>query len=292
MNVLVTITYNALSHDILPGFFRSIEAQDDRDFVLLVVDNASTDGTREYLQGLDLPCLRLILNDENVGFGRACNQGIEFARSVGAEHITFINNDVEFGPDLIGGMVASLERTGAAALTPLITPYDHPDQIWFIGGSFQWRRGYTPHHHLIWQPRNKASRELIQVTEFATGCCLLIRMSVFDVVPGFDDRFFVYWEDADLSMTLRAKGLRIVVDTTLELRHKVSTSTGGLFGAFSVFHAVRGYLLFIRKYKGRGGLAFAIPFAVAKLLRNVLAGRIAFGLLPAWFNGFRSGLRG
>lgn len=290
MNLLVTITYNAVKHDILDAFFASIQAQTAEDFILLVIDNASTDGTREYLRALELPNLRLILNEDNVGFGRACNQGIAMARELGADYVTFINNDTEFGPDLIEGMVASLEKTGVAALTPLITPYDQPNHIWFITGHFRWHRGLIPVHDHIWQPRTAAPPERFQATEFVSGCCVVFRMSVFDVVPGFDDRFFVYWEDADLSMTMKEHGLSIMVDTALICRHKIGISTGGTYSAFTVYNANKGYMLFVRKHYGRIGVAWALPVVTAKLVGNLLRRRIRAREIAPWLRGLRDGL--
>ena len=292
MNVLVTITYNALGHDILPAFFDCIGAQRDTDFTLLVIDNASTDGTPEYLRGLELPNLRLILNEENIGFGRACNQGIALARELGATHVTFINNDVEFGPDLIGGMVASLEASGAAGLSPLITLFDQPERLWFATGSYRWNRGMIPYHDLIGDPVTDlpASSQDIRATDFAPGCCLVFRLDTFETIPGFDDRFFVYWEDADLSMELKKRGLRIVTDTALECRHKVSVSTGGSFSDFSIFHFNRGHMLFVRKHFGSTALAFVLPVAFAKALLNVLRRRMKPSQLAVWRRGIASGL--
>jgi N-acetylglucosaminyl-diphospho-decaprenol L-rhamnosyltransferase len=290
MNLLVTITFNALKHDILDPFFASIRAQADQDFMLLVVDNASTDGTRDYLRALDLPNLRLILNKENVGFGRACNQGIALARELGAAQVTFINNDTEFGPELIGGMVASLRKTGAAALAPLITPYDRPDHIWFITGHFRWSRGIIPVHDHIWRPRSAAPAARFQRTEFVTGCCVVFRMDVFDAVAGFDDRFFVYWEDADLSMELKTRGLTVVVDTALVCRHKIGASTGGTYSAFTVYNANKGYMLFVRKHHGLAGLAWALPVVTTKLIGNLLRRRIRPREIAPWLRGLRDGL--
>lgn len=292
MNLLVTITYNALGHDILPAFFDCIRAQNATDFVVLVIDNASTDGTPDYLRGLDLPNLRLLLNEENVGFGRACNQGIALARQLGASHVTFINNDVEFGPELIGGMVAALEESGAAGLSPLITLFDQPDRLWFATGSYRWNRGMIPYHDGIGQLLTALPQhaDRFVATNFATGCCLIFRLDAFDIVPGFDDRFFVYWEDADLSMTFKERGLRIVTDTRLRLLHKVSISTGGSFSNFSIFHFNRGHMLFVRKHFGNLALLFVLPMSFAKILMNVARGRAKARQLPAWWRGIASGL--
>ena len=294
MNLLVTITYNALAHDILPAFFNCIRAQHDSNFTLLVIDNASTDGTPDYLRSLDLPNLRLLLNKDNVGFGRACNQGIAVARELAASHVTFINNDVEFGPDLIGGMITSLNETGAAGLSPLITLFNEPDRLWFATGSYRWSRGMIPYHDEIGRPLADLSATLhrVQTTDFATGCCLAFRLDAFDTVPGFDERFFVYWEDADLSMMFKEHGMKIVTDTSLRCLHKVSISTGGSFSDFSIFHFSRGHMLFVRKHFGALALAFVLPVALGKALLNVIRGRMKLRQLTVWRRGIASGLTG
>jgi GT2 family glycosyltransferase len=293
MNLLVTITYNSLAHDILPAFFACIRAQQGADFEILVIDNASTDGTPDYLRSLDLPNLRLLLNDENVGFGRACNQGIAIGRECGARYVTFINNDVEFDSNLIGGMATALDASGAAGLSPLITLFDEPGRLWFATGSYRWNRGMIPFHDRIGDPLTAlpTARGAVLPTAFAPGCCLIFRMDAFDVVPGFDDRFFVYWEDADLCMDLREHGLRIVTDTGLECRHKVSVSTGGSFSDFSIYHFNRGHMLFVRKHYGAAALGFVLPMSFAKAVLNVLRGRMKPRQLAMWRRGIASGLK-
>ncbi len=291
MNILVTITYNAMKDHILEPFFACVRAQKDQDFVLLVIDNASTDGTPAHLRSLDIPNLHVILNEENIGFGRACNQGIAFAREQRADYVTFLNNDTEFDENLLGDMVTSLAATDAVGLSPLITFFDDPGKIWFITGSYRWNRGMIPYHDWIGHPRTDAPAGRMLATEFAPGCCLIFRMAVFDVIPGFDDRYFVYWEDSDFCMTLRQQGLHIVVDTALECRHKVSVSTGGAFSDFSIAHFNRGHVLFVRKHFGVIALAYTVPITVVKTALNVVRRRIRPRQLPVWFRGVVSGLR-
>lgn len=291
MNIVVTITYNAMRHGILDPFFACVNAQRDRDFVLLVIDNASTDGTAEYLRALDMPNLRILLNEENVGFGRACNQGIAIARELGADHVTFLNNDTEFDPDLFGGMVASLDASGAHGLSPLITYYDKPDHIWYVTSSFRWSRGMIPLHDLMRRHRSEVAPERLQWTEFATGCCLVLKMAVFDTLGGFDDRYFVYWEDTDLCMDMKRHGMKLVVDTHLVLQHKVSISTGGQFSDFTIFQFARGHMMFARKYFGKGKTVAILPILFAKAVANMGLGRMKPRQFATWFKGVSSGLR-
>ena len=83
---IITLTYNKLKYTkkYVESLFKYT-----KDFELIIVDNGSTDGTREYLKSLDN--IKLILNDENVGFSKGNNQGLEIAEG---EYIAFLNNDI------------------------------------------------------------------------------------------------------------------------------------------------------------------------------------------------------
>ncbi len=291
MNVLVTVTFNAVKDGILAPFLACIQAQKSPDFRLLIIDNASWDGTAAYLDKLDMPGVDVILNQENVGFARACNQGIAFARRLGARYVTFINNDTEFDANLIGDMVDSLNQTGAVGLSPLVTYYSDPERIWFATGSYRAERGIIPYHDRLNQPRSTLPKDRILDTSFISGCCFLIRMDAFDTLVGFDERYFVYWEDADLCRTMGTYGMRLVTDTALECRHKVSVSTGGAFSDFSVYNFTFGHMIFIRKHYAIRNLAWVLPLISAKTLVNVLRGRMKLRQLSMWLSGLMAGLR-
>lgn len=291
MNLVVTITYNAFSSGILEPFFACLRAQTASDFSVLVIDNASSDGTREFLEDLRLPNLEVVFNDENIGFARACNQAIELAQQRNADCITFLNNDTEFDPELIGAIGASLRDSGADILSPRIPFFDHPERIWFERGSFPWSRGLVARHDGIGLPAARTREGRYRETTFVPGCCLIADMRVFERIPGLDERYFVYWEDADLCKTLSARGARIVTDTQLECLHKVSISTGGAFSDFSVFHFNRGHMIFVRKHYGFPALAWALSFSIAKAIFNAARGKMAIRQLPIWLRAIRSGLR-
>jgi len=293
MHLVVTVTFNALKDGVLSPFLDCIRAQTASNLMLLAIDNASTDGTADYLKGVDMPELRVIANGENVGFARACNQGIAFARERGARYVTFLNNDTEFGPNLLASMAASLEAEGADGLSPLVTYHDDPDRIWFATGSYRWGRGMIPYHDGVNRSRSTLPTRRVLDTQFISGCCFLLRADVLEAVGGFDERYFVYWEDADLCRSLGERGdLRLVTDTGLECRHKVSVSTGGAFSDFSVFHLTRGHMLFVRKHFGITALGFVLPVVAAKTALNVIRGRMGLRQVGVWWRGAASGLRG
>ena len=132
--VLVTVTYNGVQD--WDEFLAGVLGQDDPDWGLVVVDNASRDGIVERLRDVDDPRVRVVLNDDNVGVAAANNQGIRLALEDGAEHVLIINNDTVLPPGLVRSLLACAKEQDAAMVTPVI-PYDEDrDRIWYGGGTF------------------------------------------------------------------------------------------------------------------------------------------------------------
>src|SRR5262245_50338862 len=110
---LIVVTYNSVA--LLTDFFAALAATTYQPYEVLVVDNASSDGTAAYIAERH-PEVKLLANATNQGFGRACNQG---ARAAGGEMLLFLNPDVIVTPDWLTILVRHLrERPDAAILCP------------------------------------------------------------------------------------------------------------------------------------------------------------------------------
>lgn len=285
----ITVTYNSMKGDILDPFLACYLAQEGVDSRLLFIDNASTDGTRQWLQRLGDPRVDVICNDTNIGFAAACNQGIAEARRLGASHVLLINHDTEFGPRLFRDLEASMEEAGASAISPLITFYHRPDRIWYAGGSMAPLRGMITHHERYEQPVSSAPRAVFQ-TDFAPGCCLMLRTDLFDRVGLLDPTFFVYWEDSDFCRRMRQGGEKLVVDPAIHFRHHVSVTTGGATSDFSIRMYHRNHMLFLRKHYGRATAFAVLPVIAAKAIAKLALGRIGPRQLRLQVRALREGL--
>jgi N-acetylglucosaminyl-diphospho-decaprenol L-rhamnosyltransferase len=177
----------------------------------LVVDNASTDGSSDYVWEF-APRARVLRNAVNVGFGRGINQGVTASS---APFILIMNPDCRLEPGAVATMRAELEaRPRCAIVGPRVLDPDGSEQGSARGdpnmltGLFG-RTG--PFRHLL--PSAAVSRRNVVSTgresvpvDWVSGACMLVRRSAFDEVGGFDPRYFLYWEDADLCRRLRARG--------------------------------------------------------------------------------------
>ena len=265
--VAVTVTYNGL--EVVDEFLTCTLQQQDIGFHLVIVDNASGDGTRARLATIDDPRVTVIFNDENVGVAAANNQGIAWARDHQAKRILLINNDTEFNDDLFARLDAQLTELGGDAISPLIPFHDVPDRAWFAGGSFVRWRGVMSYHDNYNAPVKTLPRG-VQRIEYAPTCCLLIDAQVFSVIGMMDENYFVYWDDSDFCWRMSRAELTIWYDPGLTLLHKVSSSTGGSDSDFSIRYIHRNQMYFVRKFHSQFWLLYTMLVMTIKVLLRLL----------------------
>ena len=207
------VTYNSEKHikNVLTSLFQSTIA---RRMQVIVVDNASRDGTAAIVEA-GFPEVLLIRLAENIGFGKGHNQALPYLK---APYHLIVNPDITFEPDVLERMTAFMDsREDVSLLTPKVLHPDGSEQflpkelpsIHFLMGGYlewlgrpfaAWRGRYT------W--RDKAVAEPAEIF-FATGCFMLTRADAFLAVGGFDPRYFLYMEDADLTRKMKTQGLTL-----------------------------------------------------------------------------------
>ncbi|HEY9766866.1 MAG TPA: glycosyltransferase family 2 protein [Chroococcales cyanobacterium] len=165
-----------------------------------VVDNASTDGSREWLLA-EWPDVRLIENSTNEGFARPNNVA---ARMAGGEWLCLVNNDMVLHPDWLKEL---FEGKGAAACAgSTILDWDGA-RIDFDGGAVAFTgQGLQPR----WGEKNVCRKNVCRKTPFACGGAMLVRRESFLEAGGFDERYFAYFEDVDLGWRLWLQGHEVV----------------------------------------------------------------------------------
>jgi len=170
---------------------------------VVVVDDASEDGTVEAFQGYD-ERLTLVARDSNGGFGVACNQGAAAAGDV--DHLVFLNNDTILLPAWLDALVDGLaEYPGAgAAGSKLLYPDGTVQHAGIAIGQDRW-----PHHLYAGFPGEHDAVNRAKAVVAATAACLLIRRDLFEQLEGFDTAFLNGYEDVDLCLRLGELGHEI-----------------------------------------------------------------------------------
>ncbi len=259
---IVMVTYNAVE-----WARRALEALRDHTesyYELIVVDNASSDGTTELLAS-ELEQATLVLNDRNRGFGPANNQGA--ARAVG-RFVLFLNNDALARPGWLPPLlerIESDERIGAVG--PRLLNLDGSLQI---AGALLARSGSTLELG-YGEDADAHEYRFARVVDYLSGACLLVRRSAFDEVGGFDPVYeLAYFEDADLCLSLAERGYRVVYEPRSSVTHVRGASPRGDMGSTL---APRNRSIFRRRWYDV--LASRPPSPLAGNRRRMLAARDA-----------------
>ncbi len=212
---------------------KSLAGSDYSSYRSLVVDNGSTDGSPDAIRAAfpSPPSVppnfrgEVIANEDNLGFARASNIGIEHALQQGADYVLLLNNDTLVDKRLLTELVAVGESDPQIGmLVPKIYYHGEEGRLW--SGGAQWRR-FPPRVTIIGFGREDGPAYSVQrEVDYATGCAMLVKREVFERVGMFDPAFFMYHEDYDFSARVRRGGYRIVYVPQAVMWHKGSASTG------------------------------------------------------------------
>ena len=244
---VVTVTYNSAT--VIDGFMRSMLGQRHAKFLLYVIDNASTDGTRDAITRYSDDRINLVPNHDNVGVAAGNNQGIQLSLAAGCDYVLLINNDTEFDEELIGRMLEGLQRLKADMLVPKVMYFEPKDMIWCAGGYFKRGMGYVTGHSGD-RSFDRGQFDAPRKVEYSPTCCMLIRAQVFHRIGVMDERYFVYGDDTDFCWRAHLSGVTLWYDPTAILFHKVSSLTGGYESDFTIRYATRNKVYFALKHLG------------------------------------------
>lgn len=189
------------------------------DAEILVVDNASHDDTVAQAVAVD-PALRVIVNDENVGFGRACNAG---AAAASESHVLFLNPDVEVTAIDSRRLRTMVNERPFGLVAPLFdgeADRRRAESAWFIEVRAHTVDTLRPRE---WSARSSPARS--RSGWWVSGGMVLASREEFLQLGGFDPRFFLYYEDRDLSRRYRDAALPIRTTDAIRGRHLTGTSS-------------------------------------------------------------------
>ncbi len=240
MNAHPPVSIHILNYNGGPDIIRcleSLERLEYPNFQIIVIDNASVDGSLSEIEKR-FPRVRLICHETNLGFGGGHNSALACAKRAGAEFIWFFNQDAVSAPDTLTLLVGALRKSPhASATSPLIFT---PDQcVWFAGGRINWFRMRAIHD----TPRNLPV--IPYETGYLTGCALFVRRTSLEKVGPFDEHFFLYYEDADLSLRMKRAGYQLLVAPDARVWH---AETSGKTLPRKVYWLVHSGLLFFHRY--------------------------------------------
>ncbi len=212
---------------------------------IIVVDNNSSDGSVEMIRNDFNSCVKLIANNRNIGFGPANNQG---AKEAAGEFLFFLNSDIIVKENIFTPLKEIFFTQPRLAMTaPRLFLASGKPQPYAFGQFPSLRK-------LVWQKVSArqnsdlfADNDLYPV-DWVSGAAMIVRKSVFNQVGGFDEHFFMYFEDIDLCWRVKRRGWQVAVCPSVSLIHFVGQSAGGFKQRKKYYYQSQDYF-FKKHYK-------------------------------------------
>ncbi len=215
---IIIVSWNAL--ELLQRCLPSVVATDFDGFEIILADNASADGSAEWVKKT-FPDIRIVKHPENWGFARGNNVAVPHARG---ELIVLLNNDVEVPTGWLSPIVERFDRVAElAAAQPKLRQFDQRDHFEYSGaaGGFMDRWGYPFARGRVFDTLEKDTGQYDSERDifWASGTCLAVRKSVWEDLSGLEEHFFMHMEEIDLCWRIRRAGHRIECVTASVVFH-------------------------------------------------------------------------
>jgi hypothetical protein len=247
---------------------------------ILIIDNNSEDDSTLKIQK-EYPQYTYIFNNENYGFAKGVNQGIDL-KFKESDFFLLVNNDAILEKNCLNNLLEISK--GKALVGPVIFYKDNPDTVWQGGGFYSKIR-----MNIVVPDKNKKIVSTkIKKVEFLSGCILLIPKKVIDIVGKLDEKFFFYGEDLDFCLRAKKKHVEILYSPNVKAWHNIEDITSSRTSSFVLKNLAFSYNLIIKKhfpkFKTYGLFLFIFIYTPFRLYQ-IIKGKSDLKNIKEWIKG-------
>lgn len=258
------IVLHYLGSELTAACLDSLTALDYPNYRVLLLDNKSPDESGAQLAS-QFPEIAYLQSQRNLGFAGGCNLGAKYCMAQGAEWLWFLNNDTRVPPDALTTLMDSTAlHLNGGVFGAMV--YDQ-------AGNFHSDAGIGTLDYL----RGKALMRIKPVNQSApvacawiSGCNMLMHSSVFQKTGGFDEDFFLYWEDIDLCQRIREQGLSCYLVPKANIEHLGNASTTDDKSIWRSYYHTRNRLLFFERHATGVKIALSLTSIISHVFRHQL----------------------
>ncbi|HEU4471301.1 MAG TPA: glycosyltransferase family 2 protein [Flavisolibacter sp.] len=262
---IITVNYN--SQEVTCDFLRSIRTQNTYPHIeVIVVDNASKEDPTAVFNSI-YPEARIIRNEQNLGFSGGNNTGI---RTASGDFIFMVNNDTEFTPGLLEGLLEVFRQyPDAGVVSPKFHYFYDKGTIEYAG--YESVNIFTGRNMMVgWRQKDEGQYDEISETNYGHGGGMMVPKKVIDEAGLLYEPFFLYYEELDWCEKIKRKGYKVYYQPKSLIYHKESMTTGK-FSPLKTFYLTRNRILFMRRNAPLPGLVvFLLYFICFTIPKNTL----------------------
>jgi GT2 family glycosyltransferase len=270
--VLYFLTVNYYSGELVKKLIDSIDS--DRSFVyrIAIVNNSTDDLT---LRSLNNKSAIVLEAQENIGFARACNLGLNWIYDRNPDAIVWIiNPDTYLKENALENLFDFFKSYPGLSIVGTIV-YTHTGKIWFAGGRFVPKFGTIETPNLF----KSNSAQPYVLCDWISGCSTILNLHHFQTCPQFDPAYFLYYEDVDFCLRYANEGHKIALTNRIAIVHKPSSITNRNI-ANKLRHSNYSYLLTMEKYTTQSIVWLQLlRLAISSLMILLIAPQAALGKL-------------
>ncbi|EAW38121.1 glycosyltransferase [Lyngbya sp. PCC 8106] len=236
------ITVNYYSTSLIEQLINSIPVQSDINYRVIIVNNSPDDSS---IYAFKNESIIILDSPENIGFGQACNLGLNWVYQQNHQGIVWlINPDAYLPKDSLKQVIEFFQSY--PDLSILGTVVEEPTgKVWFGGGEFNAKTGQIIALDAI--AENPESNLPYITMKWVTGCSLLINLKKFSECPQFDSDYFLYYEDFDFCMRYGKQGHSVVMSSQIRVTHQPSSITNRN-QPLKIQQSIYSYLLSLEKH--------------------------------------------
>lgn len=260
---IVTLTWNTT--EITCDFLRSInEHCSYKNLEVIIVDNGSKEDPTAIFKAI-YPAVKVILNGKNLGFTGGNNVGIRAAKG---DYLFIVNNDTEFTPGLIEGLLEIfVQYPDAGIVSPKFHYFYHKGTIEYAG--YNTVNIFTGRNSMVGcQEKDEGQHDAVKSTNYAHGGGMMVPRRIIEEVGGLPEEFFIYYEEFDWCDQIKRKGFKVYYQPKSLIYHKESMTTGKS-SPFKTFYHTKNRLLYMRRNVGWPGfIVFMAWFSIFTIPKN------------------------
>jgi len=276
--VIYWITVNYYSTSFIEQLINSIPVQSDINYRVIIVNNSPDDSS---IYACENESIIILDSPENIGFGQACNLGLNWVYQQNHQGIVWlINPDAYLQKESLKQVIEFFQRYPDISI--LGTVVEEPTgKVWFGGGEFNPTTGQIIALDAI--PETPVVNSAYIPMKWVTGCSLLINLKLFSECPQFDSDYFLYYEDFDFCMRYGKQGHPVVMSSQIRVTHQPSSITNQN-QPLKVQHSIYSYLLSLEKHSNFWVLGYRLlRITLVSLVSLVISSQVShYKLRGVW----------